>query len=409
MHLFVRDQTNQPRNLNYEKDIVYVTKHNKWILNSIGIWPTVLKGIDEYLPKIAIALSNLVLSFTVIQCVLHILLEQKDPILRLKILGLTFFSFISLMKYWVLTMRKPKIKLCIEQIQHDWKQVEFERDRKLMLKYGIIGRNLSMYSIVFMYSGGIIYHTVMHYKLGSYVDEYNRTIKLLIYPTYSRLYDVQKSPVYELVYILQCICGYMFDAVTVGACGLAALFATHICGQIDIVMAKLEDLVDGKFSKENSNPNIRLIEIIEHHIKILRFSAMVETVLQEVCFLEFIGSTFVICLLEYYCITDWQQNNTIGLTTYSLLLISLVFNIFLLCYIGNLLIEKSSNIGIVCCMIDWYQLPIKTIQGLILMIAMSNSPAKISAAGIADLSLSTFGSVLKTSFAYLNFIRTTIM
>lgn len=123
MHFFVRDQTNQPRNLNYEKDIVYVTKHNKWILNSIGIWPTVLKGIDEYLPKIAIALSNLVLSFTVIQCVLHILLEQKDPILRLKILGLTFFSFISLMKYWVLTMRKPKIKLCIEQIQHDWKQV----------------------------------------------------------------------------------------------------------------------------------------------------------------------------------------------------------------------------------------------------------------------------------------------
>lgn len=123
MHLFVRDQTDQPRNLNYEKDIVYVTKHNKWILNSIGIWPTVLKGIDEYLPKIAIGLNNLVLSFTVIQCVLHILLEQKDPILRLKILGLTCFSFISLMKYWVLTMRKPKIKHCIEEIQHDWKQV----------------------------------------------------------------------------------------------------------------------------------------------------------------------------------------------------------------------------------------------------------------------------------------------
>lgn len=135
----------------------------------------------------------------------------------------------------------------------------------------MIGRNLSIYSIVFMYSGGIIYHTVMHYKVGSYVDEYNRTIKLLIYPTYSRFYDVQKSPIYELVYILQCICGYMFDAVTVGACGLAALFATHICGQIDIIMAKLEDLVDGKFSKENSNPNIRLIEIIEHHIKILRY------------------------------------------------------------------------------------------------------------------------------------------
>ena len=34
-----------------------------------------------------------------------------------------------------------------------------------------------------------------------------------------------------------------------------------------------------------------------------RFSATVQEVLQELCFLECIGSTFLICLLEYYCIT----------------------------------------------------------------------------------------------------------
>ena len=93
---------------------------------------------------------------------------------------------------------------------------------------------------------------------------------------------------------------------------------------------------------------------------------------------------------------------------------------FLLCYIGDLLIEKvfcfvsffvlsvdfftnfvcyllltpqSSNVGISCCMIDWFRLPTKTVQDLILIIAMSNSPAKISAGGIVDSSLSSFGSV----------------
>ena len=44
-------------------------------------------------------------------------------------------------------------------------------------------------------------------------------------------------------------------------------------------------------------------------------------------------------------------------------------------------------------MIDWYRLPTKTVQDLILIIAMSNSPAKISAGRIADLSLLTFGNV----------------
>ncbi|KAK9299145.1 hypothetical protein QLX08_007762 [Tetragonisca angustula] len=43
MHPPMRSHADQPRNPNYEKDIVYVTKHNKWVLNSIGIWPAVLK------------------------------------------------------------------------------------------------------------------------------------------------------------------------------------------------------------------------------------------------------------------------------------------------------------------------------------------------------------------------------
>ncbi|XP_043517145.1 uncharacterized protein LOC122532440 [Frieseomelitta varia] len=92
-----------------------------------------------------------------------------------------------------------------------------------------------------------------------------------------------------------------------------------------------------------------------------------------------------------------------------MLLISLTFNMFLLCYIGDLLIEKSTNVGMSCCTIDWYRLPVKTIQDLILIIAVSNNPVKISAGGIVCLSLSTFGSVLKTSFAYLNFIRNALM
>ncbi|KAK1131489.1 hypothetical protein K0M31_017773 [Melipona bicolor] len=43
MHPPIRNHADQPRNRNYEKDIVYVTRHNKWVLNSIGIWPALLK------------------------------------------------------------------------------------------------------------------------------------------------------------------------------------------------------------------------------------------------------------------------------------------------------------------------------------------------------------------------------
>ncbi|XP_003700935.2 odorant receptor 13a-like isoform X2 [Megachile rotundata] len=401
------NQSLQP-NLNYENDIIYVTKYSRWILMSIGIWPGSLKGSAKFLSKIAIGFGNLVLFFAIIPFSLHIVLEQKDTVIMLKMLGFLSFCLISVLKYWALAMRKPKIERCIELMQTDWKQVEFRRNRHMMLKYGKVGRDLTILCIVFMYSGGTIYHTIMQYAIGSFIDEHNRTIKPLVYPTYSALYDVQKIHVYVLVYTVHCMCGYVIYSVTAGACGLAALFATHTCGQIDIVLNRLNGLVDGNLMRHD-DLNERLIEIVEHHLRTLRFSAMMETVLQEVCFLEFVGSTFMICLLEYYTIVDWKQSNTIGLTTYTLLLISLTFNIFILCYIGDLLIEKSTSIGTSSFEIDWYRLPTKTIRGLILIIAMSNNPVKISAGGIVTLSLSTFVNVLKSSLGYLSFLRTVVV
>ena len=190
-----------------------------------------------------------------------------------------------------------------------------------MMKYGKVGRDLTIYSAVFMYSGNMFYITIMQYAIGSQVDENNRTIRMLVYPTYSGLFDVQRTPIYEIVYILQCTCTFMLNTVTSSCCGLAALFATHACGQIDVIMSQLNDLADEKFSKKNCNPNARLMEIVQHHIRILkykrqgkanrcpsliktvdqncRFSAMIETVLQEVCFFEFVGSTFLMCVLQY--------------------------------------------------------------------------------------------------------------
>ncbi|KAG6804492.1 odorant receptor 4-like [Apis mellifera caucasica] len=329
--------------------------------------------------------------------------------IKFKLVGLLSFSLIALIKYWTLTYRKPRIKDCIEQIWIDWEQVELHEDRKVMLKYGQIGRNLTIICAVFIYTGGSIFHTILQYKIGTFIDEHNRTIKPVVYPTYNALFDVQKSPIYELVYLLHSICGYIMYSVTAGSCGLTALFATHACGQIDIVIARLNDLIHGKYTKNTFNLNTRLVKIVKHHLRILRFSESIEMALQELCFLECIGSTFLICLLEYYCITDWELSNTISLTTYTMLLISLTFNIFILCYIGERLMEKSSSIGLSCFMIDWFQLPTKTIHDLILIIAMSNNPIKISAGSIVDLSLYTFGGVLKTSLVYLSFLRTTIM
>lgn len=124
MHLITLNESNcKARNLKYKEDIAYVTKHSKWILKSIGIWPSVLKDVSKFLPKIVFGLCNFVLFFAIIPCILYIVIEENDTMIRFKLFGLLSFSLVALIKYWTLLYRKSRIKNCVEQIWIDWKQV----------------------------------------------------------------------------------------------------------------------------------------------------------------------------------------------------------------------------------------------------------------------------------------------
>ncbi|EZA52115.1 ObirOr5-L35 [Ooceraea biroi] len=394
-------------NVSYQEDMRYIFKPSSWILGSIGIWPLTICGAGHHVSKIAIVICNFALSFAIVPCILHIIYDEKNLNIRLKLSGLLGFCITAMMKYCVLTIRRPDIQRCIEHVKSDWWQVKFSSDRELMLKYAGTSRRLSTISVSSMYIAGFIYHLILPFCNVHKID--NQTIRPLVYPTYSEFHQSQISPIYELVYLAHCMCGYTMYTVTAGSCGLAAIFVTHACGQIEVLASRLEDLSHGQNFGPSLDVNQRIAAIVESHVRILRFSAAVRELLQELCLLEFASSVFTMCLPEYYCIVDWQDSDTVGLTTYFLLFVSFCFNMYILCYIGELIVEKSSQIGLMCFMIDWYQLPAKSVRSLVLMIAMSSQPIKISAGRMIDISLATFGNVLKTSLAYLSFLRTLIM
>ncbi|KAF3424638.1 hypothetical protein E2986_11717 [Frieseomelitta varia] len=71
--------------------------------------------------------------------------------------------------------------------------------------------------------------------------------------------------------------------------------------------------------------------------------------------------------------------------------ISICFNIFVICYIGEILTEQCRKIGEVVYMTDWYYLPSKIILDLSLIIARSNVLVRITAGKFVDMSVHTFG------------------
>lgn len=137
-----------------------------------------------------------------------------------------------------------------------------------MLKYAGTGRKLSIVSLSSLYIAGFIYHLILPFCIEHKIG--NQTIRPLVYPTYSQFIQTQVSPIYEIVYLAHCMCGYTMYTITVGSCGLAAIFATHACGQIDVIASRLEDLSHGKNYEQTMNVNQRIAVIVKSHVRVLR-------------------------------------------------------------------------------------------------------------------------------------------
>ncbi|XP_015179316.1 PREDICTED: odorant receptor 13a-like, partial [Polistes dominula] len=255
-----------------------------------------------------------------------------------------------------------------------------------------------------MYGSGILFRGIIPLTRGKIIINENITIRPLPCPCYYLFFDPQISPVYEIVYFLQCLSGIITYSITTAVCGLAALFVLHICGQLEILTMLMKRMVE-KTDVPGVNIDAKIATTVEHQIRVRNFLRMVEHMLQKLCLIELTGCTLILCCLSYNIMMEWTSHNLVIVFMYSIALSSIICNIFMFCYIGEQLTFQAENVAKTCRTLDWYNLPKNKSAGVILMTAISNRPMRITAGNIVGLSLQTFGNVIKTAATYCNMLR----
>ncbi|XP_076642165.1 uncharacterized protein LOC143352972 isoform X7 [Halictus rubicundus] len=145
----------------------------------------------------------------------------------------------------------------------------------------------------------------------------------------------------------------------------------------------------------------RIANIVRQHVRILKCvlvrhgRSVATNIIRRVhrMYAEFVSPGILHSDGMHVRCKEWETHDIATVVTYVLILVSFGFNIFIFCYIGELIAEQCSRVGEVAYMIDWYNLQGKKKQCLIMIIAMSNSSSKLTAGGMVELSLSTFGDV----------------
>ncbi|THK33040.1 odorant receptor 14 [Diachasma alloeum] len=382
----------------------------RWLLISLGIWPFVTDNstiIETFLGIGVQILSYGLLVFTIVPTTYHIFMREQNLDAKITLIGPICFFTTNLLKYCAIVYHREDIKQCIKCVKTDWQRITNQMDRDIMMRNVSTGRNLTIFFAIFMYSGGMFYHTFMPFLVTSQVTNVrNTSTRPLVYAGYDLAFDPYVSPVYEIVFLSHCLTAMVVHTIVTVSCNLAASFVAHACGQIQIIISRLHSLIEDDLTQDSVCVHRKMASIIQCHAKVLRFTVGVEVILREICLIEVVASTFVICLLEYYILATWNGSEVIGILTYLVLLVALSVNVFIFCFIGEKLTQQCHEASKAIYMIKWYRLPPDVAIALVLFLASAQVPRRITAGGYMDLSLNSFVKVLKTSVVYLNLLRT---
>ena len=153
----------------------------------------------------------------------------------------------------------------------DWRMITRAKDQGVMLKHAKFGRYAVAFCAAFM-QGGILSHCIVTALSTKtvYVGNETRIVHLLPSPFYKKLLNVDASPTNEIVLASQLLSGFVVTYTAVAAFSLGAVFASHACGQLNVLMAWITEYVN-ESGEHNTGAKITKIGVVvEYHLRILR-------------------------------------------------------------------------------------------------------------------------------------------
>lgn len=259
-----------PYNDHYQDDIMYITRLTRNVLSVLGIWPSL---DEERTTGRACRFLLITISWILLYCVLVpgtlFWVMEKRTLVKIQTIPLLFYGYMAVGKYGNLMLRQGQIRRCLKHIEKDWKNIPNADTRDMMIDSAKTGRRLAALCGLFMYGSGISFRSVLPLAKGKIVTAQNITIKPLPCPGYFFSFNVQVSPAYEMVFVMQFLSGLVTFSITTGVCGLTAVCAMHACGQLKILMNLMTHLVEEQ-RQDTQNIDRRLADVVEHQIRVRR-------------------------------------------------------------------------------------------------------------------------------------------
>ncbi|XP_011704945.1 PREDICTED: odorant receptor 13a-like, partial [Wasmannia auropunctata] len=203
------------------------------------------------------------------------------------------------------------------------------------------------------------------------------------------IYDITKSPQYELTFISQIICIPIAMMAYTGIDNFLSLLVFHICGQLDILENRLAHLDKYK------NYDEVLKCCIAKHIRLLRAINVIEDSFNLIFLSLFIYFTILFAFYGFQIISLFDEENDMSFT-HLMFFVTVVFNIFvnmcLYCVLGEILMTQCNKIYYAAYSNKWYTLNSKIVENLFFLMTRGSKPIYLTVGKVSPVTMATFCS-----------------
>ncbi|KAL6266478.1 hypothetical protein P5V15_003327 [Pogonomyrmex californicus] len=388
------------------RDFEWAVNLNRFTLNLLGLWPkTVRNSRQKLICNSRVFITSLGMIFFIIIPSIHSLIKIfGDLLLMLDNLQFTLpgiSCFIRIVIFW---WKKEALIPIMNMFAKDWMMSKSTQERNLMIQraqkariliicsYGIMG-------ITFFFSTILpIFGITM--RLTPNITDPGRPMPLQTH----YIYDITKSPQYELTFISQAIYIPIAMMAYAGVDNFLSLLIFHICGQLDILQNRLTHL------DKYINYHDVLKNSLAKHIDLLRAIDIIEDTYNITLLFLFVYFAILFAFYGFRLISLFDEENDMTFS-HLVFFFSTIFNIFihmcLYCVLGEILMNQCNKIYYAAYNNKWYTMESKVVRDLLLLMIRGSKPIYLTAGKVSPIIMTTFCSLVKTSVGYISVLHTT--
>ncbi|XP_011251206.2 odorant receptor 13a-like [Camponotus floridanus] len=364
-------------------------------LRVIGVWPHTSCAILRRI----LCLSSLAI-FQIFQyryLIMHF--GEEDIFILMDVLSITLAYSLMFIKLIIFTFNAHLLHEIIACVVEDWKRHDvsekYTMARVAYFCYRLSNLIITIYAMsVFVYASGAL----IRYKSSNQTDARELLVKMEL------PFEIKSTSIYIAILITQFI-HQMSTASTEGVLNsLLISLVLHVCGQIDIVQQKLNEIT--RQSIEQGAAKGIMKKVIVRHQKIISFCNNIEGLFSNIALIHFVSNILVICCLGFLIVISiGVPGGSIVLVKSVLFYVAICLGAFIFCFVGEYLSTKSRMIGDAAYKSLWYESNSNQHRDVLIMILRSQKQLTLTVGKFVDLSLQQFTDIVKASASYVSVLH----